>query len=442
MSSNKVAKNAAWIVGTHIVQSLLSLVIGALVARYLGSSQFGVITYATSLVTFVIPLMKLGFGNILVREIVNNPEKEGKVLGTAIFFNIISSVLCMIGITAFAYVANPGEPETVLVCALYSLRLIFQAAEMLHYWYQAKYMSKYTSIISLVSYVLVTAYKVFLLATHKSVYWFAVVSALDFALIAVGIFIVYQFKKNQKLEISFSLGKQLFNISKHYIVSEMMITVFTQTDKLMLKAMIDSSATGFYGIATQWAVMAQFVFSAILDSFRPWILEGKKISEELFKHRMKMLYSLITYLALLQCVVLTVGARLIIHFVYGDEYMPAAGTLMILVWYTLFSFLGSARNIWVLANDKQKYLWIINLSGALANVVLNLVLIPICGVYGAAIASLVTQFIANIVVCYILKPYRPSIQLMVEAANPKYCIDAAKKLLKKEKKAENKDTNA
>ena len=116
--------------------------------------------------------------------------------------------------------------------------------------------------------------------------------------------------------------------------------------------------------------------------------------------------------------------------------MPAAGTLMILVWYTLFSFLGSARNIWVLANDKQKYLWIINLSGALANVVLNLVLIPICGVYGAAIASLVTQFIANIVVCYILKPYRPSIQLMVEAANPKYCIDAAKKLLKKEKKTD------
>ena len=52
MSSNKVAKNAAWIIGTHIVQSLLSLVIGALVARYLGSDKFGVITYATSLVTF------------------------------------------------------------------------------------------------------------------------------------------------------------------------------------------------------------------------------------------------------------------------------------------------------------------------------------------------------------------------------------------------------
>ena len=257
-----------------------------------------------------------------IREIVNNPEREGKVLGTAIFFNIASSILCIIGVTAFAFVANPGEPETVIVCGLFSLQLLFQAAEMLHYWYQAKYMSKYTSIISLIAYFVITGYKVFLLATNKSVYWFAVVNALDYAIIALGIYIVYRFKKTQKLQISFAVGKEMFKSSKHYILSEMMITVFTQTDKIMLKAMIDSSATGFYGIATTWAVMAQFVFSAILDSFRPWILEGKKAGEEIFKHRMKMLYSLITYLALLQCVVLTVFAHLIIHIASHSSALP------------------------------------------------------------------------------------------------------------------------
>ena len=440
--SNKVAKNAAWIVGTHVVQSVLSVVISAFVARYLGTSNFGVITYATSLATFVIPLMKLGFNNILVQEIVNHPEREGKAVGTAMFFNILSSLLCVIGITAFAFVANPGEKETVIVCFLYSLRLIFQAAEMLHFWYQAKYMSKYTSIISLVSYFVVTGYKIFLLIAQKSVYWFAVISALDFALIAAGIFIVYQFKKTQKLEVSFKLGKEMFQKSKHYILSAMMITVFTQTDKLMIKGMIDSSATGFYGAAAKWAVMAQFVFSAVIDSFRPWIFEGKKISDELFEHRLKMLYSFVAYLSLLQCVFMTIFARLIIWIVYGEAYMPAAGALQILVWYTLFSYLGSVRNIWVLAHDKQKYLWIINLSGAIANVILNVALIPFLGIYGASIASLVTQFVANIIVCYIMKPMRPSILLMVQSLNPKYCLDAARKLLKREKKEAKTDANA
>ena len=60
-----------------------------------------------------------------------------------------------------------------------------------------------------------------------------------------------------------------------------------------------------------------------------------------------------------------------------------------------FSYLGSVRNVWMLAENKQKYLWIINLSGALGNVILNLILIPIMGVNGAAVASLCTQIFAK-----------------------------------------------
>ena len=114
--------------------------------------------------------------------------------------------------------------------------------------------------------------------------------------------------------------------------------------------------------------------------------------------------------------------------------MPAAGALRIVVWYTTFAYLGSVRNIWILANDKQKYLWVINICGASANVVLNFALIPLLGIYGAAIASLVTQFFTNVIVGYIIRPIRPNNAIMVSSLNPKYCIDAVKKLLKRSPK--------
>ena len=82
---NKVAKNAIWIIAGRVFQSLLALVINMLTARYLGPSNFGLITYASSLVAFVVPIMDLGFSNVLVKEIVNKPEDEGKILGTTIF---------------------------------------------------------------------------------------------------------------------------------------------------------------------------------------------------------------------------------------------------------------------------------------------------------------------------------------------------------------------
>ena len=170
---NKVAKNAVWIIGIRIVQSLVALIISMLTARYLGPSNFGLITYASSLVAFVIPIMQLGFSNILVQEIVYEPDNAGEKNGTSIFLSLISSICCIIGITTFAFITNKNEPDTVLVCLLYSIVLIFQACDQIEYWYQANLMSRYTSIISLISYVVVSCYKIYLLITGKSIYWFA-----------------------------------------------------------------------------------------------------------------------------------------------------------------------------------------------------------------------------------------------------------------------------
>ena len=128
---------------------------------------------------------------------------------------------------------------------------------------------------------------------------------------------------------------------------------------------------------------------------------------------------------------MTVLAKLIIHVLYGAAYAPAVGALQIVVWYTTFSYIGSVRNIWILANNKQQYLWKINLMGALANIVINAILIPIIGIYGAAVASLITQFFTNVIVGYIIKPILPNNRIMVKGMNPRYCMDAARKMLKK-----------
>ena len=432
--TSKVARNASWIIGCKLVQSILGFVLNMLTARFLGKSSFGDISYAMAVVSFVVPLMRLGFGNIMVQEIVQHPEREGKAMGTGVFLNLVSAFACIAGVTAFAFVANPGETETVIICALYGIKLIFEATDLMSYWYQAKLMAKYSSVISLIVHFVVLGYKIFLLVTLKSVYWFAVTSALEYLLCSVGMYTIYHFKKTQKLSISLKLGKELIDKGKHYILSSMMVMIFAETDKIMLKGLIDSSATALYSTATILAGATGFFFAAIIDSFRPWIFEVQKTNEELFKERLKMLYSFIIYLSLLQSIVMTVFAKPIVLLTYGEQYAESVGALQIVVWYTTFSYLGSVRNIWILANDKQKYLWVINLFGAGANVVLNVTLIPFFGIYGAAIASLVTQIFTNVIVGYILKPIRPNNAIMVSSLNPNCCIEAFRKLLKKEPK--------
>lgn len=75
--------------------------------------------------------------------------------------------------------------------------------------------------------------------------------------------------------------------------------------------------------------------------------------------------------------------------------MPAAGTLMLSVWYTIFAMLGTARGIWIVCENKAKYIKYILGIGAIVNIILNYLLIPIGGASGAAVATLITQFITN-----------------------------------------------
>ena len=121
METNKIVKNATWIIGCKIIKAILTLIVTMITARYLGPSNYGLISYAASIVTFVTPIMKLGLDSIIVHEIINNPNDEGEILGTTIVANLISAILCIIGIFSFVSIANNGEKETIIVCFIYSI---------------------------------------------------------------------------------------------------------------------------------------------------------------------------------------------------------------------------------------------------------------------------------------------------------------------------------
>lgn len=424
---NKVAKNASWLIAGKIGQAVLGFVVSMLTARYLGPSNYGIIGYAASIVAFAVPIMNLGFSNVLVQELTNHPEEEGKIIGSSILLSLFSSFACIAGVTAYTLLVDTGETVTNIVVCLYSVMLMFQAFELIQYWFQFKLLSKYQAIVSLIAYCVISAYKIFLLITKASIYWFAISNSIDYAIVAAALLIIY--KKLGGMHISFSsdVGKRMLANSKHYIISSLMVTIFAQTDRIMLKLMIDETAVGYYSAAVACAGLTSFVFAAIIDSFRPTIFKHKKDGDEFgYEKNIARLYCIIIYMALAQSVVMTLAASFIVNVLYGSSYSASIMALQIIVWYTTFSYMGSVRNVWILGEGKQKYLWILNMGGAVLNVVLNFVLIPIWGIYGAAVASLITQAFTNVVMNVIVWPLRHNNMLIWRGLNPMVIINLIK----------------
>lgn len=428
--NKKVLTNFSWLVGCHIVQSILSLLVSMAAARYLGPTNYGLVNYAASLTAFVLPIVQLGLNSTLVQQINEHPEKEGETIGSAVGSSILSSILCIFSILCFVLIVNQGEEDTLVVCALYSVSLVFQSTQMIQYWFQAKLMSKYIAVTSVGARVIVAAYRIILLVTGKSVYWFAVANAVDYLFISAILFRCYGRLGGKKFRFSWQRLSELLNQSKYYILSSLMVVIFGQTDKIMLKLMLGNEASGLYSAAITCAGMSAFVFTAIIDSMRPVILKDKTKNLIAYKRNLIRLYAMVFYLAICQSIVLTAGAKYVVQILYGNAYDGAVSILRVITWYSAFSYIGPVRNIWILAEGKQKCLWIINLLGAIVNVIGNFLTIPCFGAVGAAATSVVTQVFTNFVLCIVMKELRPCAKHMILAMHPKTLFQFTQELLK------------
>ena len=396
LKGNKFFSNIIWDMGGKVFQMVLTLIVGMLTARYLGPSNYGIIGETASYVSFFSVICQLGFTSTAVKELMDNKEKEGEILGTTIFFRICTSLISSVAITCLLYVLKEGDKIIVWVAFLQSLSLLFQSFEMIHYWYQSRLETQVSVKIQSIAYVIMAAYKIIILALGKSVAWFAFSTALEAAVIAVALVWIYRRGTGGNLSVSISAGKEILKRSYHFILSGLMATIYGEMDKIMLGEMLSESAVGFYTAATKVSTMWSFVLIALINSSRPVIIASKNKSNELYVKQNKRLYAAIIWIGIAAGLGITLLGKWIIYFMYGEAYMPATSSLQISAWYTMFAMLGTARGIWIVCENKAKYVKYYLGIGAVINIALNYLLIPKFGPGGAAAATLITQIFTSV----------------------------------------------
>lgn len=276
IKDKKVTKNTIWIMIERVSQMLISLIVGVISARYLGPSNYGILNYGASLVTFFTAICKLGLENVIIKEYVERRKENGKLLGTALVMRLLSSGLSILAIFIIVYILNPNDNLIILVTMLQSIALIFQAYELIDYWFQSNLNSKYVSIAKIIAYVFVSIYKIALLVLKMPVQWFAFSTSLDYIIILILMFYMYKRNNGQKLQFSYTEAKYLLKNSYHFIFSGLLVTLYTQMDKIMIGSYYTSQEVGLYSAATTISSMWGFIPEALINSIRPSIFEAKK----------------------------------------------------------------------------------------------------------------------------------------------------------------------
>lgn len=411
----KFIHNTGWIILEKIIQMIIQLLVGLVSVRYLGPKNYGTISYIGSFIALFNSISTLGLGGVVIKHLIDEPEKSGEIVGTSILMRIVSSTISIIGILLMIFVAENGDRNLLFLGILQSASLIFMSFEIIDFWFQSKLNSKYVSITKTIATIVVSIWKIYLLMTSKTLSYFAFSTTLQYIVISILLMYLYYKQDGKIMKVSIERAKYLISESYHFILSGMMVVVYSQMDKIMIGNMIDKEQVGIYTAASNIPSMYSFIFLSIINSARPLILDFRKISYSKYLKSIKQLYSALIWIGIFIAITIFFTRNIMMYLLYGKEYMLGTTVLAISAWSDIFSILGTARGIWVVSENKGKYVKKYLFWGAVINIILNSIFIPKYGINGAAIATLITQITTCIIAPMFYKETRIHTKYIYEA---------------------------
>jgi polysaccharide transporter, PST family len=392
----KILVNISWLFVDRIVRMGFGLIVAVWTARYLGTEQFGILNYAIAFVALFTPLANLGLDGVLVKQLVNNRSHHAEILGTSFWMRFIAGWLAWLITVLGAFLVRHDDQTTMIMVAILSCSGVFQSLETIDLWFQSQVQSKYSVLAKNTAFIIATLIRILMIMVHAPLVAFAWVTLLEFVLSAAALILVYQ-QQSQRLSLwswNFSIGKNLLRESLPLIFSSLSIMIYMRIDQIMLGQMISAKAVGVYSAATRISEAWYFVPLAVASSVSPAIYEAKQISEALYYHRLGQLNRFLVLGSIGIALPMTFLSGTMMVLLFGDKYAESGAVLAIHIWTAVFVFTGVATSSWFVAENLTHLQLYRSLGGAIANVLLNLILIPIYGVTGAAIATVISSSIA------------------------------------------------
>lgn len=398
----------------------VGVVVGVWVARYLGPERFGLLSFAIAFVGIFSAFAGLGLKDIVVRDIVRDPECKEEILSTAALLQLLGGLLAYGIVLAAVFWLRPDDALARVLVAILGTTTLFGAAQVVAYWFESQVLSKYTVWVGNATFLVFAAIKVALILNNAPLVEFAWAAAAEAMLAAVLLIVMFRVRgpKLHQLSASYTRAKALLKDSWPLLMSGMAIMIYLKIDQIMLGQMVSDESVGIYSAATRISEIWYFIPMAIAASVFPSLLETKKRSETQYYRRLQHLFDLMVWMAIAIAVPMTFLSSPLVVLIFGEAFADSGIVLAIHIWAAVFVFLGVASGKWFLAENRQMLNMQRSALGAIANVILNLWLIPDYGAVGAALATVISYAIAAFFADLLQKDTRTMFLMKVSALNP------------------------
>ena len=405
-----ILSNTIWLLANNIIQIFTGILVGTWVARYLGPEDRGYFNYATSFVALFIPLSILGLGGILVRDLVREPEEKGELMGTGFVMQVVAYLLLLPIMIMAILILKPTDVKAQLAIIIIAISNVISVSRTFQFWFNSQLQSRYSVIALRTADFIAAVVKIVLIMMSASLYAFLLVSVLQNLLELAGqaFYYLYSGERFQIWRFRMERAKSLLRDGWPLALALLAITISLRIDSVMLGQMLDVSYVGIYGEAARLSQFWYFVPLAISSSAYPALVRAhKELSLDQQRRRDQKFFDSLTGVGYLIALPATIVAPFLVKFLYGPEYAQTGNVLMVHIWALIFIGLGFGLRRWLVAEDLTVFSLWTAISGAIASIVFNLLLVPRFGMMGAAWTMVISSAISGYLICLFLPRLRP-----------------------------------
>lgn len=363
-------------------------------ARRLGTDSFGEYAFVLAIYSYFALLANPGFETVGTREVAKGKYSVeilfGSIFVLRILFSIISFVLLLICALLFHF-----ENAIRVLLITQGLNLLLTPL-LIQFIFRGLTEMKYVSLARILQSGIFLTFVVFFVREKDALFYLPILFLVSTVVSLGPLFVLYRRRFGSfSLSTSDETRRCILRVSTMVGVSSFMILIYYNLDSVMLGFLRSSHEVGLYTAAYKVVLLLIAVPGIILDSFFPFL--SKNRNEEGYE---KMLQKYFNVMFVVGVPVGFIGyfvSDWVIQMLFDNSFQPAAMPLRILFFNVSFVFINMAYANPLLAWGEEKAYLKVVMSGAITNLISNVLLIPPYGMVGAAISTLASEVVVFIV---------------------------------------------
>ncbi len=419
--ARKILSNTMAQVAGKFVVAILGLLVVKITTTYLSLEGYGEYVIIYELLAFFGIAADLGLFTIAVRDMSEKEEEIPKIIGNILSLRTILVILTMIAaiVTVFlipAY-ADTRIPMGVALASLTVFLAIINGT--ITSVLQVKLKMEIASIATVLGKAVSLGFMVYVVfwgfPTNTETGFYMLIFAGIVGNLAMVFMTNHYVRKITPLVYRFDLDlwKEVMVKSLPYGIALILNTIYFRIDSILISVMRGQEEVGVYGVAMKMLENFAILPLYFMNSVLPVLTKSLKEKATRYREIIRYAFDFLASLAIPIVVGGVILAYPLIFVVSTPEFMSRVDegfygsdiALQILLFALLFQFLNVLFAFILLAVKKQSKLLYINGACVIFNIIANIVVIPIYGFRGAAVTSVLSEFIILVLTYFVARRY-------------------------------------